>query len=125
MSRTISIALIPAALILVAMSQGGWAQSAPVTAMHPLADRASFLAGSDEGLLLYDIHSLRIDDRIESEIEKIYAIESSSDGNLVAVAGGTPGEYGMIEVFSLGSGKDESPRAELLNFEIPGPTVRI
>ena len=75
-------------------------QTDPVTAIA-LMPNGQLVLGSDRGLQVHDIATLKPRKEIETEIEKIYAIESSPDGKRVAIAGGTPADLGVVEIFQL------------------------
>ncbi len=73
----------------------------PVTAVCLIPGQSVMLAGSDRGLQLYDDATLSATRKLDSKLEKIYSIKLSTDGRRVAVAGGTPGEEGAVEVYSV------------------------
>ena len=50
------------------------------------------VSGSDEGLHLHNVETLKRTKAIASKIEKIYSLVVSPDGQRIAVAGGAPAD---------------------------------
>lgn len=71
-----------------------------VVAFAPTHDQA--LIASDRGLNLVDPETGRVVRRFDSRIRKPMAITFAPEGSSFAVAGGTPAERGMLEIFELG-----------------------
>lgn len=82
------------------ISQTVFRSKSPVTAICLIAG-GHLVSGSDGGLQLHDADSLKPTKEIPTEIEKIYSIVNSPDGKRIAVAGGSPAELGVVEVFSI------------------------
>ena len=95
------------AAVLFLFTIGGWSctvdsfsQSVPINAVCAAPD-GRLLVASDRGLFSFDGKSFDESGRIDSKIEKIYAIKFSADSSMFAISGGSPGESGVIEVFSF------------------------
>lgn len=77
-------------------------QTTPITALSLLPD-GQIVTGSDDGLRLHNAETLEATKRITSDLEKIYSIQLSPDHEKIAVVGGTPAEFGVVEVFAVPS----------------------
>ena len=79
----------------------------PVCAVYLTPD-GRLVSGSDDGLFLHDVQTFERMGQVESGMEKIYSIVASPDEKRIAVAGGTPADLGVVEVYAL-------PEFKLLN----------
>ncbi len=84
----------------IGLTSPGLSQTCPVTAIA-LMPNGQLVSGSDRGLRVHDSATLKPLQEIGTEIEKIYAIKLSPNGKRVAIAGGTPADLGVVEVFQL------------------------
>lgn len=73
---------------------------APATSIC-LTKNGQLISGSDNGLQVHDVETLKPIKKLDSEIEKQYSIVASPDGSKIAVTGGTPSETGTVEIFSV------------------------
>ena len=103
------------ALVLFWTSRGITQDSAgvrtPVTALAT-APGDLLLVGSASGLLVYNMHAVEPEPsglRIKTRLTEIQAITFSPDGRLLAVAGGTPAEAGILELFDWSSSPKKEP----------------
>lgn len=76
------------------------ADDVPVNAIAVAPDGRQFLAGGHGGLHLSAVRRAGSDpDRIpETSVETVQVIAWSPDGRRIAVGGGSPGEYGLLEI---------------------------
>jgi len=65
-------------------------------ALTPEGD--GIVTGSDAGLFLRSGPELTSLKQLPSEVESIHDLQFSADGKRLAVAGGTPGQFGLIEI---------------------------
>jgi len=70
----------------------------PVTALVLSPEGTSLITGSHEGLFRRSGDQFEDVQRLTSDVESIHDLRFSSDGRLLAVAGGTPGQFGLTEI---------------------------
>jgi WD40 repeat protein len=71
----------------------------PVTALTPTPDGGGVLFGSQAGVFL--IGPNRDAERaVATELDDVHHLSFSPDGHVLAVAGGSPGEFGTVELWS-------------------------
>ncbi len=89
------------------LSSGAVAASSPphVTAVAFSPDGKQIVAGSQAGVSIRNVDEGTVADRIATELENIHDICFSPDGQLLAVAGGIPGESGVIEIVDWPGGE--------------------
>jgi WD40 repeat protein len=73
----------------------------PITAAAFTPDGTGVLIGSQAGVRLLHWPELTPNGGLETRLENIHHIAFSPDGQRLLVAGGTPGELGSMELFSL------------------------
>ena len=103
--RPVIFCLACAVIVLVFLSSPIVSQTtkrtpSPITTVCLTKD-SQLISGSDDGLQVHDLETLNPIQRIATEVEKHYSIVASPDGSKLAVAGGTPAEIGVVEVFSV------------------------
>ncbi len=77
------------------------AQAAPpVIALAFTPDGKQIVCGSQKGAVIYDWPSLREVKRLPAKMLTITTLRFSQDGSRLAVAGGAPGELGVVEVYA-------------------------
>jgi WD40 repeat protein len=79
-----------------------YTQPAPITALAFSPDGARLVASGHHELTIWNSHDGRLLARLQTRAERTYAIVFLSD-NLIAVAGGRPGQEGDVRVYSLGA----------------------
>lgn len=70
----------------------------PVTALVLSPEGTSLITGSHEGLFHRSGAQYEDVQRLVSDVEAIHDLSFSPDGRLLAVAGGTPGQFGLTEI---------------------------
>lgn len=85
-------------LVLLGIGLPAMAATPPVTALTFSPDGKSVLAGSQSGLMAYDWPALLMPKRLATQVENVHDLAFSPDGKTLAVAGGTPGETGQVEL---------------------------
>lgn len=71
----------------------------PVTALAMAPDGKSVVTGSQAGVQVLTWSDLRPFHSIKSELSNVNDLAFSPDGKILAVAGGSPGEKGTVELF--------------------------
>ena len=91
----------------VSASCDAMAASSPphVTAVAFSPDGKQIVAGSQAGVSIRSVGEDAVAGRIATELENVHDICFSPDGQLLAVAGGIPGESGVIEIVDWPSGE--------------------
>jgi WD40 repeat protein len=74
------------------------AAEAPIVAIAIAPDGETVLTGSNRGVAVH-VH-LTFHDSFEIEFSNVHDLEFSPDGRRLAVAGGDPGETGIVQIFS-------------------------
>ena len=82
-----------------------YSADAPITAIAFAPDGKSVVVGSQAGLAIRRWPELKSQKTFETELVNIHDVAFSSDGELLAVAGGTPGEAGVVDVIAWPSGE--------------------
>lgn len=75
----------------------------PLTTVAFSADGQFLFGGAHSSLRYWHFPSRELRGHLPTKLEAIYDISVSSDGQRVAVAGGTPGEVGIVEVWDSSS----------------------
>lgn len=78
----------------------GCQSDAPITDVAFSPDGRAVLACSQSGLQVLAWPTLHFEKQFAVGVENIHCVRFSTDGTAVAIAGGTPGELGMIQVFA-------------------------
>ena len=77
----------------------------PITSLAFTPDGQAVIAGSQAGLSVHSWPDLTQQKTIETVLVNVHDLAFSPNGKLFAVAGGTPSEEGLVEVFDWPSGK--------------------
>ena len=77
----------------------------PVTSLAISPDGAFVLAGSQAGVAICDVRSLEQVDHISPSMDNVHDLKFSPDGSRLAVAGGDPGEQGVVEIIRWRGGE--------------------
>lgn len=93
------LSLIVAVLILSLPVQA-LAAGPPITALAFDPGGSELLVGSQNGVQRYSWPDLKAGERLESDLPQVHDIAFSPDGTWLAIAGGTPGASGRLEVWS-------------------------
>lgn len=72
----------------------------PVTALAFTPDGMQVMVGSQRGAVVYQWPELEPVRSLETTLEAIHDVRFSNDGSLLALAGGSPGEEGVVEIWS-------------------------
>lgn len=72
----------------------------PISAIALAPDGASVITGSHAGLLVHSGEKYQEVRQLPCEIESVHDVRFSADGQRLAVAGGTPGQFGLVEILS-------------------------
>lgn len=102
------VSLLQLALVVTVMlltPRRSRAADPPVTAVAFTPDGKSILAGSQTGLRRLSWPDQKAESAPKSSLTQIHALTFSPGGDSLAVAGGSPGESGIVEVFAWPSGK--------------------
>lgn len=90
-------------LVIVAIScvaQPLLAIDAPVTALAIAPGCEQVVMGSQSGVFVCRLRDFDDRTRLESELVEVHSLAFSPSGKRIAVAGGVPGEQGMVEIFA-------------------------
>lgn len=71
-----------------------------ITAIAVTPDGKYFVTGSQSGLHVYRASSLQYVCRLVTQLQAIHDLKFTGDGSQLAVAGGTPGQFGMLELLA-------------------------
>ena len=74
-------------------------RNSPITALAPTPDGREILAGSQAGVF-FAAAANEPPKAIPTELDHVHHLAFSRDGALLAVAGGSPGEFGSVELWS-------------------------
>ena len=74
-----------------------------VTALAFMPDNQKLVVGGHHELTIWDVGQAKLEKRIATRAERIYALAWLPDG-LLAVAGGRPGQEGDVRVYNLNGG---------------------
>jgi len=72
----------------------------PVNALLPIAGGQEIIVGGQAGLLLQSWGQSQEQQKLDCPVDVVYALKWSPDGQHLAVAGGSAGEYGQLAVLS-------------------------
>ncbi len=81
------------------------ARAAHITAVAFAPDGAEIVTGSQAGVFLHDAGKLEIVREIATQMDHVHDLRFSANGQWLAVAGGTPGESGSVELLEWPSGE--------------------
>lgn len=73
--------------------------SAPITAIAWSEDQKSLVVGSQQGIEIRSPDGLAVVERLPTKLEHVHDLKFSPDGRSILVAGGSPSEFGSIEVW--------------------------
>ena len=76
------------------------AADAPVTALAIAPGGGQAVIGSQSGVFVCRLPGFDDRSRFESDLVEVHSITFSPSGKRIAVAGGVPGEQGMVEIFA-------------------------
>jgi DNA-binding beta-propeller fold protein YncE len=77
----------------------------PITAVEFNADGSQILAGGYHEITVWNAADGKLIRRIGGVAQRTYGLHFSPDGQLLAVAGGTPGKYGEVRLLKAESGE--------------------
>jgi WD40 repeat protein len=77
----------------------------PVVAIAVTPDGAQVVAGSQAGIQVVSLPELAAVSRLATKLEHVHDLAFSPRGDLLAVAGGSPGERGIVELWEWPAGK--------------------
>jgi WD40 repeat protein len=75
------------------------ASDPPITALAFAPDHKHVLTGSQSGVQVRTWPDLKLDRSIKTELANVHDLAFSPDGKTLAVAGGSPAEKGLVELF--------------------------
>lgn len=95
-----------ASCVAVSAVRHVWARelSAHVTAVCFAPDAKRIVVGSQAGVSIHDASDYSMTARISTELDHVHDVRFSPDGQLLAIAGGVPGELGAVELVEWPSG---------------------
>lgn len=79
--------------------QASHGRNSPITALAPTPDGREILAGSQAGVF-FTASANEPTKAFATELDHVHHLAFSRDGSLLAVAGGSPGEFGSVELWS-------------------------
>jgi WD40 repeat protein len=82
-----------------------WAASPPITAASFAPGGRHIVLGSQAGLELRTWPELTLERTLMTQLTNIHDVGFSADGKNLAAAGGTPGEEGILEIWTWPSGE--------------------
>lgn len=77
----------------------------PIVAVAFAPDGASVLAASQAGVQQLTWPDLAFLSSVESKLEQVHDLAFSPDGSALAIAGGSPGEFGAVEIWEWPAAK--------------------
>ncbi len=77
----------------------------PIAAIAFTPDGRSVVVGSQAGLAVHHWPDLKWQKKLDTELVSVHDLAFSPNGRSLAVAGGTPSEEGLVEVFAWPSGE--------------------
>ena len=80
-------------------------QPVPVSALALAPDGKELATGGYHEVLLWNVENGQLLRRIKNVAQQTQGLAYSADGSLLAVGGGTPGEYGELKAFDPRTGK--------------------
>src|SRR5687768_16685770 len=93
-------------LAILALAAGGHPQP-PVIAVAFTPDGSHVIAASQSGVQVLSWPNLTPQRQLKTQLEQVHDVSFSPDGESLALAGGSPGENGAVELW-------EWPTAKLL-----------
>ncbi len=87
-------------LLAVCLSAMTASAQPPVTALAFTPDGKQVIVGSQRGTAVHRWPGLTPVGKLATELEAIHDVRFSPDGRLLAVVGGSPGEEGIVEIWS-------------------------
>ena len=104
-SRLLGSAMLSVAAIVFVSEPNAAMAAPPITALAVSMDGRELVAGSQAGISVYSLPDLKVIRSPETELEAIHDIRFSPDGRRIAVAGGTPAQFGLVEIMEWPSAK--------------------
>jgi len=83
---------------LILLGENLSAAEPPITTLTFSPDGKSLVAGSQKGVELYRWPNLKKASSLETQLHNVHDVAFSQNGELLAIAGGVPGEEGIVEV---------------------------
>ena len=104
-SRPLASTVLALAAIVLATDTNSAVAAPPITALAVSMDGRELVAGSQTGISVLSLPDLRVIRSPGTELESIHDIRFSPDGRRMAVAGGTPAQFGLVEIMEWPSAK--------------------
>ncbi len=96
---------LPAVFVLVLSLATVHAGQPPIAAIAFAPQGECVIVGSQAGLRVLRWPDLSVDRQLATHLENLHDLQFSHDGRRLAVAGGTPGESGVVELFAWPEGR--------------------
>jgi WD40 repeat protein len=87
-------------LVFLTLRNEARASGPPITALAFDPSQTELLVGSQAGVQTYSWPELKAGTALNTEQEQVHDIAFSPDGKLLAIASGTPGETGSLEIWN-------------------------
>jgi WD40 repeat protein len=92
--------LVALSLASLGFTQIGVTAEPPITALAFDPTETKLIAGSQAGVKCYGWPNLKPGKTIATELKQVHDLAFSPDGKTLAIAGGTPGEEGTVELWN-------------------------
>ena len=92
--------LLAALIGCLGIPRNSIAQDPPITALAFDPTETKLIAGSQAGVKCYGWPNLKPGKTIATELKQVHDLAFSPDGKTLAIAGGTPGEEGTVELWN-------------------------
>jgi len=91
--------LLPLTLLAAEPAAAGGDPAPPIVAVAFAQDGTGVVAASQAGVLIYSWPDLRPAARLTTKLEQVHDLSFAPDGKRLAIAGGSPGERGAVEIW--------------------------
>ena len=82
------------------LSLQGALAAPPITAAAVSPDGKQLIVGSQAGVKIHEASDLVKVDTVKTDLDQVHDLQFSPDGKLLIIAGGVPGESGVVEIIS-------------------------